>query len=130
MKVEDPMAERARAIGTKAALAMLISFTLAGAWLAFGIDGFAISGDVVTDGPSNPLLKQVETASWMSNYSQWPLMLLAPVGTYLFAALTWLLLRANRGGLGFLTSSVTVAGVILTAGLSLFPFLMPSKTPV
>ena len=27
-----------------------------------------------------------------------------------------------------MTSAVSVAGVLLTAGLSLFPFLMPSKT--
>jgi cytochrome bd ubiquinol oxidase subunit II len=35
---------------------------------------------------------------------------------------------ARRGGAAFVASCVTQAGTILTAGIALFPFLMPSST--
>ena len=35
---------------------------------------------------------------------------------------------AGRAGLAFIMSSLAVTGVILTAGLSMFPFVMPSST--
>ncbi|HEY4972881.1 MAG TPA: cytochrome d ubiquinol oxidase subunit II, partial [Steroidobacteraceae bacterium] len=38
------------------------------------------------------------------------------------------LLYAGRPGAAFIASSLTVTGTILTAGIALFPFLMPSST--
>ena len=55
-------------------------------------------------------------------------MILAPVLGFAGAALTILLSRAHRPGLGFVTSSLSMAGVILTAGFSMFPFIMPSSS--
>jgi cytochrome bd ubiquinol oxidase subunit II len=37
------------------------------------------------------------------------------------------LMRARRAGLAFIASGIGVAGVIATAGVSLFPFLLPSS---
>jgi cytochrome d ubiquinol oxidase subunit II len=42
--------------------------------------------------------------------------------------LTILLSKANRPGWGFFTSSLAITGVIMTAGVSMFPFIMPSST--
>ncbi len=129
LKLGEPMAARARSAGQRFALALIVLFSLAGLWLALGVDGHRIvSGDPL--GPSNPLRKTVETVSggWLANYGQWPWMWAAPALAYAGAALTLLLLRLRRDGLAFITSSVAVAGVVLTAGLSLFPFLMPSST--
>ena len=42
--------------------------------------------------------------------------------------LTLIISRANRPGLAFIFSSAALAGVILTATLSMFPFIMPSST--
>ena len=36
--------------------------------------------------------------------------------------------RMKKGGLAFLGSSLGIAGIIFTAGGSMFPFLMPSST--
>jgi cytochrome d ubiquinol oxidase subunit II len=46
----------------------------------------------------------------------------------LAAGATWSLLGAARAGLAFVTSACALAGTILTAGIALFPFLMPSST--
>jgi cytochrome d ubiquinol oxidase subunit II len=53
-------------------------------------------------------------------------MLLAPVlgfaGPLLIIALT----AARRAGLAFIASAIGIFGVISTAGVSMFPFMMPS----
>ena len=36
--------------------------------------------------------------------------------------------RTGKAGTAFITSGAAVAGVILTAGLSMFPFVMPSSS--
>jgi len=130
LKAGEPMAARARKAGQLFAALFMLVFSVAGLWLAFGIDGHRIVGALDPNGPSNPLRKSVEIVSggWLQNATQWPLMWLAPVAAYAGAALTILLLRAQRDGLAFITSGTAVASVILTAGFSLFPFLMPSST--
>jgi cytochrome d ubiquinol oxidase subunit II len=40
----------------------------------------------------------------------------------------FVLQRAARPGLAFVASALATAGVILTAGFALFPFLLPSST--
>ncbi len=130
MKAGEPMAQRARGAGQLFAAVFILAFSIAGLWLVLGIDGHRIVGEMDPNGPSNPLRKSVEVVSggWTQNASQWPLIWLAPVAAYAAALLTIVLLRAKRDGLAFITSSLSVASVILTAGLSLFPFLMPSST--
>ena len=44
------------------------------------------------------------------------------------AAASWLSLSAQRAGRAFLASCVSVTATILTAGVALFPFLLPSST--
>jgi cytochrome d ubiquinol oxidase subunit II len=52
---------------------------------------------------------------------------LAPAIALLAAGVTWTLLGRRRPGVAFLSSCLTLAGTILTAGIALFPFLMPSS---
>ena len=42
--------------------------------------------------------------------------------------LTILLSKSDRPGWGFVSSSLGITGVIMTAGISMFPFIMPSST--
>ena len=63
----------------------------------------------------------------MANYGREPLTLAAPVLAFVGAALTILFLRARRNGLAIVASGLSVAGVIATAGFSVFPFLLPSS---
>jgi cytochrome d ubiquinol oxidase subunit II len=64
----------------------------------------------------------------MANYATWPLMWIAPILGVAGAVLVLLFLTLRANVLSFLASSVSIAGVILTVGFSLFPFLMPSST--
>ena len=53
--------------------------------------------------------------------------MLAPVIGIIGPLLTALLAKANRPGFAFVTSALGIAGIIGTAGLSMFPFVMPSS---
>jgi cytochrome bd ubiquinol oxidase subunit II len=129
LKADRPVAARAAYFASRAALVLIALFAIGGLWVALLIDGYSISGDVLRDGPSNPLMKQVTTAAgaWLANYGKSPLILLAPSVAFVGAALTILLLGRRRNGLAIVASALTVGGVIATAGLSAFPFLLPSS---
>jgi len=105
-------------------------FLLAGVWVANGIDGQRIVSAVDTAGPANPLAKHVAVApgAWLANFRAHAVLWLVPALAVVGAALTFVLLRAGRAGLAFLASGCALAGTVLTAGIALFPFLMPSST--
>jgi len=130
LRAGSPVQERARKATVIAGTVLIAAFALAGIWLVMGIDGYRIISQPALDALPNPLTKTVEhtAGAWLANYSTYPWMMAAPVLGLLGAAATILLALKNRPGLGFVTSSLAMAGVILTAGFSMFPFIMPSIT--
>ena len=130
IKTDGPVAMRARRYGSLAALATAVLFVLAGIWVAFGITGHAIVGVTDTAAASNPLFKQVTSAAggWMANYRAMPWTWIFPALGVVGALLSALLLRAGRGGSAFLASALAIASIILTEGVAVFPFLLPSST--
>jgi cytochrome d ubiquinol oxidase subunit II len=129
LKADEPVAARASFVARRAAFAMLVLFLLAGAWVALGIDGYAISGTLAHDGPSNPLMKQVAraTGAWMRNYGLYPWTIVAPLLAFAGALTTSAMLGARRDAFALVASGVSIAGVIATAGLAVFPFMLPSS---
>ncbi|MNM90035.1 Cytochrome bd-I ubiquinol oxidase subunit 2 [compost metagenome] len=131
IKTDGPVADRSARFGSIAALLTFVLFALGGVWVAMGLPGYGFTSQVVTDGPSNPLLKTVEITAaggWMHNYAAMPATILAPVVGLLGALLSAVLLRKRRGGLAFLASGASIAGIILTVGFAVFPFLLPSSS--
>ena len=129
LKTDGAVQARARAAAQILALATIGLFAVAGLWVAFGIDGYAITSPIAADGPSNPLTKTVtrQAGQWLANYRAHPWMIAAPVFGLLGPCLAWLLTSARRPGLAFIASALGVFGIIATAGVSMFPFLMPSN---
>jgi cytochrome bd ubiquinol oxidase subunit II len=129
LKAGEPVARRAAAFAKWAALALIVLFTIGGIWVAFGLDGYVVTQSLGADGPSNPTLKQVARAAggWLANYGRHPWMIAAPALVYIGALLAIGLLRLRRPGLALVSTGAAVAGVIATAGLSAFPFLLPSS---
>lgn len=129
LKTDGAVAARARGFGSIAALATTVLFALGGVFLWLGIDGYRFTSDVVTDGPSNPLLKTVEIASgvWFSNYTTHPWMMLAPALGLAFPLVTFVLFRARKEVLALLSSSLAIFGIVATVGLTMFPFILPSS---
>lgn len=131
LKTRGALAERASLFGAATALALVVLFTGAGAWVAFGIDGYVLRSAVDPTGPSNPILSKSvvrEPGAWLDNYEKRPWTLAAPAVAYLGAAAAALALRFAAPLTAFVASSLAAGGVIATAGFSLFPFLLPSST--
>ncbi len=127
MKTTDDIRERARSITQIAALAITVLFIVAGLWVQF-IEGYVLKTEIDTLAVSNPLDKEValEAGAWMANFSRYPLMWIAPLLGVVMPLVVIIATRINSGGLAFLSASLTSAGVILTAGFAMFPFVMPS----
>ena len=130
MKTDGFIEVRARAVSVVLSLAGVTLFVLAGLWVAFGLDGFVITSAVDTIATSNPLKKEVaiEAGAWMSNYGKYPFMIAAPVLGIIAGLACALFSKKGNAGMAFVSSALFIAGVILTAGFSMFPFLMPSIT--
>ncbi|MFQ1021841.1 cytochrome d ubiquinol oxidase subunit II [Avibacterium paragallinarum] len=129
LKTTSELRERARVITQVGAMATLITFVLAGIWLYFK-DGYVVTSVVDHNAPSSPLNKQVaiEAGAWFKNYFDAPVLFLFPALAVGGALLNVLASKANRCGFAFLFSSLTMAGVILTCGIAMFPFVMPSSS--
>ncbi|HUO98995.1 MAG TPA: cytochrome d ubiquinol oxidase subunit II [Rhizomicrobium sp.] len=126
-KAEGAPGQRARKVIPWAALVFALLFTLAGVWV-LQLDGYKITSDIAANGPSNPLIKTVTrvTGGWWDNYTAHPWFWIAPVLAYAGAALA--VLARPRPVLAWVCSALVPTGVIATAGLSLFPFFLPSST--
>jgi cytochrome d ubiquinol oxidase subunit II len=130
LKTEGAIEDRARRAVLVGALALIAAFAVAGVWVATIIPGHLVVSGLLVDGPSNPLMKKVtlDAGGWLSNYVDYPWMLAAPALGFLGPQLAiWLTLQ-RKAGWAFVASALAVLGVVSTAGLSLFPFILPSST--
>ncbi len=122
LKTEGAVQHRARAVLPWAAIIFALLFALAGAWLSH-LDGLRVAAGLAHDGPSNPTLKTVTTVAggWIKAEA------MPAIAIALLGAGGALLLR-HRPLLAFLCSALVPVGTIATAGLALFPFLLPSSS--
>ncbi len=129
MRTDAEVYARSRKAAQLTGLGVLATFVLAGVWLWAGIDGYAITQAPPHDSLPNPVAKTVvqQAGAWLANYAAFPPAMLAPALGLLGALGVFITANANRAVLAFVCSSLSVAGVILTAGVSLFPFVMPSS---
>ncbi len=130
LRTEGAIYQRAKQAVRIFAIILIASFALAGIWLAMGIDGYRIINMPAADAVPNILAKTVEQTegAWLDNYSTYPWMILAPLLGFAGAALALLFSGKDKAGLAFIFSGASLAGVILTAGFSMFPFIMPSSS--
>lgn len=131
VKTEGDLQQNAQQYGSIAGFVAAGLFVLAGIWIiAGGIDGYMIKSAIDTNGPANPLAKEVITNSgaWMKNYEIYPVFWLAPLSGVTGLVLGALTLRLQSERISLFLSGVGITGIISTAGLAMFPFLMPSSS--
>lgn len=129
LKTDGVIAQRASIALRVSALLAVVLFALAGALIASYVGGFHITRAVPTDTVANPLLKEVAAGSglWLANYVEYPWMIAAPVAGIAGGLLAMLLAGSRLEKTAFVCTGLMIAGVILTAGFSMFPFIMPSS---
>ena len=130
LKTEAELKARSEKLSVMLALVCAVIFVLAGVWLFLAVDGYSVTSIIDTNGANRTTDKTVliSAGAWFSNYAKWPLLWLAPVLGVAAFALSGLLSKAGKGALAFLMTSLGQAGVILTCGISMFPFVMPSSS--
>ena len=119
-----------RAIATIKIGAILwaVLFIIGGFWVN-QLDGYSTIGSLNHLGESNPTHKHiaVESGVWLRNYFAYPILFAVPLLAIIGAVGTLLLTAVKRHATAFITSGIMVALTIATAGIALFPFLMPSS---
>lgn len=129
LKTGGDINRRCKTVVTVTAIVTLALFAVAGIWVSH-LDGYHIISEILPNAPSNPLAKIVQKAPglWLDNYEHYPVLWIIPALAFIAGALTIVLSKIERPGLAFITSSLTLTSIILTAGVSMFPFLMPSSS--
>lgn len=130
MRTTGDLHVRVRKATTITALLTFVLFAAAGAWLMWGgIDGFRVVSDIDHFGASNPVNKEVvqEAGAWMANFNAYPILWILPAIGLASPLLVVMFTAMDKGAWAFLFTSLTIAGVILTCGTAMFPFIMPSS---
>jgi len=129
LKSDASLAGRASRVARLAMIAFIAAYAVAGLWLALGIPGHALVGAFTADAPSNPLLKQVVLQkNWFAGFAAaHPAFWLAPLLALAAASATIASMAARKYLAAFAASAITISATILSAGLALFPFLLPSS---
>ena len=128
-RTNGPIAERARQLGTLSGIATIALFAVGGIWVAL-MNGYVVTSTIDPNAPINPLGKTVELVQggWLRNYGLYPWMIAAPVIGFAGMALATLGLMGRYRWLAYLGSSAGIFGIVSTAGVSIFPFFLPSST--
>jgi cytochrome d ubiquinol oxidase subunit II len=130
MKTEGDVLKRSQTIGVISGLGAAVLFVLAGVWLSAGIDGYVLTSVIDHNAINNAVSKTVEVkaGAWLQNYADTPILWVFPILGVAAFALAGLFSKIGKGAFAFLLSSLGQAGVILTCGISMFPFVMPSSS--
>ncbi|MDE2337181.1 MAG: cytochrome d ubiquinol oxidase subunit II [Alphaproteobacteria bacterium] len=127
-KTDDAVRARAAAAAKTFTLLWALLFVIGGLWVGH-INGYRLVGEIAHNGPSDPTLQHVTRLAcvWLENYNAHPALYAVPLLALLAAIATLGCMRAQRFKTAFVASALTVSCTIATAGIALFPFLMPSS---
>ena len=120
---------RARTYGSVAAVATVVLFAVGWAFIRFGDIGFHLATVANPFGPSNPLRSTTlpMAGGWLANYSLHPWMMIAPALGFGGALLALSGITRGWEKTSFAGSALAAAGIIATVGVSMFPYILPSR---
>ncbi|MFC4626123.1 cytochrome d ubiquinol oxidase subunit II [Daeguia caeni] len=123
------IAERARRAALIGGIAAIVFFSIGGFWVA-SIEGYCIVEAPAPALPQTPLHQQVEQVpgALLANYYNYPLLWIVPILGYAGIVFGLFALAARKAFLGWWFGVLAWIGVIGTAGIAMFPFLMPSSS--
>lgn len=135
MRTDGDVAQRSASLGRIISVVLTLAFTLAGVMVWQNIDGYLVTSTIDTMGQAQPTIKEVttDTGVWLNNYVETPVLWLVPsIGLIAPMLVAFLLSIKNKSSflkvLAFVTSSLTIISIILTAGIAMFPFVLPSSS--
>ncbi|OCQ53839.1 Cytochrome bd-I ubiquinol oxidase subunit 2 [Photorhabdus australis subsp. thailandensis] len=107
-----------------------VLFLIAGSIVMENIEGFVLTSKLDHSALSNPLGKTVAQIPgvWLRNYYHNPVLWWLPLTGIVMPLASTLFARANHFRLVFLSSSLSILGIISTVAVAMFPFVMPSSS--
>ncbi len=122
------VAQRARAASSGALALALLLFTAGGVWVSM-MHGYVLDAGPAPAAAQNPLQQTVSlhAGAWLGNFRAQPLLWIVPLLGYAGMLLALVSVRARRPTLAWWSGALAWIGVIGTAGVALFPFMMPSS---
>lgn len=129
LRTEGVIQARARQASLVLMPLMLLAFALGG-WMVAGMEGYRITSMPAPGSVLSPTAKTVvrEAGAWLANYRTYPLTMLLPALGFLGGGASLLAAFLRRPLTAFVASAVAQLGVIATAGVSIFPFVLPSSS--
>jgi len=129
LRTDDIVQSRARRATIVLGLGVAVLFALGGWWMQT-IPGLRVDTIGDLNRALTPFSKTVSAApgAWLDNMHSMKWVWLAPVLGIAGALLAALGAARRSGWTGLAGSSMAVTGIIVTAGLALFPFVLPSSS--
>ena len=130
LRTEDPMATRAKRIGSVAGWVAAVLFAVGGVWVA-RMQGYAFTAPVDPGMAATPLHGPAvarQAGAWLANFHAYPEAWTFPAVGFVGMILGPVALRAGRPAIGWWLGALAWVGTIFTVGAAMFPFLMTSTT--
>lgn len=128
-RTEGDVQKRAMGASMVCGVALMIAFSFGG-FMVHDMPGYVITSALDPNEAMSPLSKTVvlRSGAWMANYKAQPLTMMAPALVYIGAFVGVAAAAMRWGGVAFVGSALAATGVIFTAGISIFPFVLPSSS--
>ncbi len=129
IKTDAPVRDRAIYWSRLAAALVVVLFAIGGYWVSHYLVGLMVASGVDPYGYSNPMHKEVVpvVGGWLHNFSLYPYAWILPAAGFVGALGVIFTARMGNARVAFLSSSLSLIGIIGTFGASMFPFILPSS---
>lgn len=128
IKTEEKVQKRSLAILKLTSPLTILLFAIGG-FVMTKIDGYQIVGAAHSLADSNPMQKEVikSAGSWLQNYKIHHWFVIAPFLGIIGQIFSMFFSAIKHHGKAFIASAISIFGIISTVGLTIFPFILPSK---
>lgn len=128
-KTDAAIVIRARKALNISAIITVLCFIIGGIMISTSVRGYQIMNMPDPNTAFMPIAKTVQRVegAWLHNFQQHTLLYLIPATAILSAISAMLFTRRQKAIAAFIASGASVACIILTTGVAMFPFVMPSS---
>jgi cytochrome d ubiquinol oxidase subunit II len=129
VRTEGVVQSRARGASLIFGVLTILGFAACGAMI-MGMQGYNLISGPEAGAVQSPVGKVVEMQSgaWLANFSKMPLLWAFPALGFIGALAGMAFAAGSKGVAAFVSSSVAMLGIIFTAGVAMFPFVLPSSS--
>lgn len=129
VRTEGVVQTRARGASLIFGVLTILGFAACGAMI-MGLSGYSLISGPEAGAIQSPVGKVVEmqAGAWLANFGKMPLLWAFPALGFIGVLAGMAFASGLKGVAAFVSSSVAMLGIIFTAGVAMFPFVLPSSS--